>query len=529
MKKLLSLCLLATGLCSTANSRPLRERFLLLPLDNRPCNVLFVRQLAGIAQAEVVTPPDHWLGSWLNPGQCDRFAAWLREQAQPGDLLLLSSDMLCYGGLVASRNAAVSETEALGRLGVLSELHQRGFHLEVLSTIPRLYLRTSEGQAPFETALATWAAKADRSSAPPAGVPARWVSEYLAVRQRNLKVLLHLEELTRQGVIDRLVIGQDDSSSQGLHSAEQQELRGQVQKDGLESRIWLGSGADELTMDMLAGQLADRHDCHPSVELEYSEAGSERRIPPLESHPLQSMVEDHLALCGARPVAKQGEVRLLIQVPSAQPFAIPGPEQRPKSYEFAERIRESVLTGRHTAVADLALINRMDPYLAEAVLDRVPLTELEGFAAWNTPANALGTVAAQLVVRRLADRQARHWPIARAKESARLHLSFLLARLVDDYGYQTMVRGEYYPQARGLAPNPDPLNSPYLTLGRQVRVELIEWAQRLYRNRFENRLIQLPGKRGPARLGTMELQVVLPWPRLFEVEVRLDVRLKNVT
>lgn len=506
-----------------------RDRFLLLPLDNRPCNVLFVRQLAGIAQAEVVTPPDHWLGSWLNPGQCDRFAPWLSQTARAGDHLLISSDMLCYGGLVASRNAETSEQQALDRLSTLNDLHERGFHLEVLSTIPRLYLRTSEGQAPYETALATWAAKADRSSLPPDNVPAAWVGQYLDVRQRNLQVLLRLVELTRQGVIDRLVIGQDDSSSQGLHFAEQQEVRRQMKAYEVENKVWLGSGADELTMDMVAGKLADLHDCHPAIELEYSEVGSERRIPPLESHPLQSMVEDHLALCGARPVTEKGEVRLLVQVPTAAPFALPGPDQQPKAYEFAERIRESVVRGRLTAVADLALINRMDPYLAEAVLDRVPLTELEGFAAWNTPANALGTVVAQVVVRRLADRQARHWPIARVKESARLHLSFLLARLVDDYGYQTMVRGEYYPKARGLSPNPEPLTSPYLTLGRQVRVELIEWAQRLYRNRFAERLIQLPGKRGPARLGPMDLQVVLPWPRLFEVEVRLDVQLKNVT
>lgn len=523
MNKLLLFCLL---LVMPARAR---DRFLLLPLDNRPCNVLFVRQLAGIAQAEVVTPPDHWLGSWLNPGLCERFAPWLRAQARPGDRLILSSDMLCYGGLVASRNAAVSASQALERLDVLAELHQRGFHLEVLSTIPRLYLRTSEGQAPFEAALAAWAAKADRFSPPPAGVPGVWVHQYLDVRQRNLRVLLRLEELTRDGVVDRLVIGQDDSSSQGLHFAEQQEVRRKVLEDKLQDRVWLGSGADELTMDMLAGQLAEKYDCHPEIELDYSEAGSERRIPPLESHPLQSMVEDHLALCGARPVAARGQVRLLIQVPSSEPFALPGPEQRPKSYEFAERIRESIVRGRLTAVADLAFINRMDPYLAEAVLERVPLTELEGFAAWNTPANALGTVVAQVVLRRLADRQARRWPIARVKESARLHLAFLLARLVDDYGYQTMVRGDYYPRARGLSPNPDPLTSPYLSLGRQVRVQLIGWARQLYQDRFFGQLIHLPGKRGPARLGPMELEVVLPWPRLFEVEVRLDVQLKNVT
>ena len=112
------------------------------------------------------------------------------------------------------------------------------------------------------------------------------------------------------------------------------------------------------------------------------------------------------------------------------------------------------------------------------------------------------------------------------KRSARLHVAFLLARLIDDYGYQTMVRGEFYPQARGLSPNPDPLVSPYLKLGREVRVRLIEWARKLYSDRFEGRRLSLPGQRGPARLGELSLQVVLPWPRLFEVEVRLDVRLQ---
>lgn len=504
-----------------------RQRFLLLPLDNRPCNVLFVRQLAGIAQADVVTPPDHWLGSWLNPGRCERFPDWLLDHAKPGDRLIVSSDMLCYGGLVASRSASTSVEQALKRLDVLTQLHSRGLHLAILSTIPRLYLRTSEGQAPFEAALAEWATHASPGQPGPPAVPEVWLREYLQVRQRNLQVLLALEALTREGVIDQLVVGQDDSSSQGLHFVEQQQLSAQIASDGLASKVWLGSGADELSMDMLAGQLAESAGCHPMIELEYSEAGSERRIPPLESHPLRSMVGDHLRLCGAREGA--GEVKLLIQVPSDRPFAMPGPEQRPKSYQFAERIRQSVVSGRLTAVADLALINRMDPYLAEAVVDRVPLTRLEGFAAWNTPANALGTVVAQVVVRRLCERLAPGWPIQQVKESARLHLAFLLARLVDDYGYQTIVRTQYYPRARGLSPNPDPLTSPYLTLGRQVRVQLIEWAQQLYRQKFLGQRVELPGGRGPASLGPMSLQVVLPWPRLFEVSVRLDVSLRNVT
>ncbi|MBT9588516.1 DUF4127 family protein [bacterium] len=509
-------CLLLTGLAVA------RDRFVLLPLDNRPCNVLFVRQLAGIAMAEVVTPPNHWLGSWLNPGKCEQFVGWLETTAQAGDTLIVSSDMLCYGGLVASRMASTPEQSALDRLECLKRLHQRGLRVEVLSTIPRLYLRTSEGQAPFETDLADWAARADADSPPPPSVPVQWVDEYLQVRRRNLQVLLRLVDMAREGVIDQLVVGQDDSSSHGLHFAEQVQLRERL--DG--APVWLGSGADELTMDMVCGRLAQVHNVQPKLELEYSEAGSERRIPPLESHPLQDMVLDHLRLCGAEPVSLGGDVRLFIQVPAAKPFALPGPDQRPRSYAFVERVREWMDKGHPPALAALAFINRMDPYLAEAVVERLPLTQLEGFAAWNTPANSLGTVVAQVVARRVADQLSTHSPIAQVKQSARLHVAFLLARLIDDYGYQTMVRGEFYPQARGLTPNPDPLVSPYLKLGREVRVRLIEWARKLYRDRFEGRRLSLPGRRGTARLGELSLQVVLPWPRLFEVEVRLDVRLQ---
>lgn len=521
--------LLGMWLTWTAAAAPEKTRFLLLPLDNRPCNVLFVRQLARIAGADVVVPPNHWLGSWLNPGNCLRLGEWLLANCRPGDTVIVSSDMLCYGGLVASRNASTSETEALQRLEVLDRLRQKrpDIHLEVLATVPRLYLRTSDPQAPYEAALAGWAAQVDQEPTAadfPTDVPRNFVEEYLGVRHRNRAVLLSLVQRLRAGRLDRLVIGQDDSSAHGLHHLDQQALRAQI---GADSRAMLLSGADELSMDMVAGRLAELYQVHPRLGLEFSEAGSERRIPPLESHPLITMLEQHLQLVGAYPAAPEDkeDVHVFVQVPAERPFAMPPPEQRPQSSAFAERVRESIVRGRATAVADLALINRMDPYLAQALLDRVPLTRLESLAAWNTPANAFGTVAAHLVVRQIAEREARHWKIAPVRESARTHYAFLLARIIDDYGYQTLLRSELYPRAKGLPARPDPLLSPYVPLGREVRQRLIEWSRDLYARRFEHLPIELPAGRGPARLGAMALEVVLPWPRLFEVQVRLDVTL----
>jgi hypothetical protein len=501
------------------------HRFVVVPLDNRPANVLFVRQIARIAGAQVLTPPDHWLGSWLNPGNGERATQWAGDTAQPGDTVIVSSDMLCYGGLVGSRNAAVSEQQALARLALLDRLKPRGGQLQVLATVPRLYLRTSEGQAPYETPLATWAAHIDVRPTPqhyPPGVPARWVEEYLAVRKRNQAVNLALLDRLERGLIDKLVIGQDDSSAHGLHHLDQEELARR-----LGPKAMLLSGADELTMDMVAGRLTELHNIHPVLGLEFSEAGSERKIPPLESHPLETMLEQHLELCGARraPHGGQEDVHIFVQVPAAHPFAMPPESERPKSSAFAERIRHSVVQGRLTALADLALINRMDPYLAQALLERVPLTRLEGIAAWNTPANAFGTVVAQVVARRIADQRAAQWKIAQVKESARTHLAFSLARVIDDYGYQTLLRARFYREAHNLPTRPDPLLNPFVPLGRDVRIQLIAWSRELYARRFENLPIELPGNRGSARLGPMLLEVVLPWPRLFEVQVRLDLAL----
>jgi hypothetical protein len=508
-------------LLASAQARP---RFVLLPLDNRPCNLLFVRQIGRIAQSEVVTPPVHLLGNYLEPGQPEALAEWLKHQLRPGDQLLLSSDMLCFGGLVASRQAATSLEQARQRLKLLEEL--RPYHVEVLATLPRLSLRTSDEQAPFERALHDWATRED--SPAPADVPPQWVREYIGVRARNLEVLKELIRATLDGRIERLVIGQDDSHRSGLHKREQLRLLELRDSLGLEKRVMLLSGADELSMNMLAGRLSDLYDVHPEIALEYSEAGSERRIPPLESHPLATTVEQHLLLGGAHP-GDPGDpslLRLFIQVPAARPYRLPEASEAPRSYALVERVREWMDQGRAAALADLAYINRMDPHLARAVIDRLDLVELEGFAAWNTPANALGTVVAQVVVREIAHRQAEHWKPAEIRESARTHLAFLLARLIDDYGYQTMVRTELIPETHGLPLQPDPLLSPYIRLGAKVRQRLLGWAEELYRGHFLGRVVRLPGG-GKCRLGPMKLEAILPWPRLFEVEVRLDLVLED--
>ena len=74
----------------------------LLPLDNRPCNLQFPAQIAAIGGAQLLAPPVNRLGQFNQRADCDALRAWLDDLPEVS-ALIVSIDMLAYGGLVASR------------------------------------------------------------------------------------------------------------------------------------------------------------------------------------------------------------------------------------------------------------------------------------------------------------------------------------------------------------------------------------------------------------------------------------------
>ncbi len=475
----------------------------LVPLDDRPCNLLFVHQLARVAGARIKSPPRSMLGQWLRPGDPGLVAAWLEKQQ--ADFTLISADMLCYGGLVGARQASTSLTQARERLEVLRRLKGE---ITVLGILPRLSLRTSDEEAPYERRLAAWAHQPDAPMPP--DVPPLIVAEYLSVRARNLQTLGAMLDYLEEGSIDRLIVGQDDSAATGRHRQESEWLLREVSRRHLEDRFLFLTGADELSMDLVSGWLADRANVHPRVQVIYSDPSAAERVPPLETFPLGSMLETHVALAGGRVVAENPEVVLMVRAPDETTSLEP----------FLREVERLLEQGRRVAVADLTLVNRMEPALAQGLILDIPLTRLEALAGWNTAANALGTAAAQLVCHRLA---ARHhgWSRRQALESEKTHQAFLLARLVDDYGYQAIVR----PASLNLPLDPDPLLNLYGPIGLEIRESLVDWGRQLFASRFRNRVVALESIGRQARIDRLSLEVVLPWQRVFEVEVRADLTL----
>jgi len=502
---------------------------LLVPLYDRPSTRLFPQQIARIGGGQLRTPPRHLLGRAWTPGDPEQLARWLASQTSGVERAILCTDMLVYGGLVASRSAACSGDQALARLRALDACRLAGVPVVALAIIPRLHLRTSEAQAPYETALANWAASA--TSVPPTTVPPALVEEYLGVRRRNLKVMQALVQRVAEGSIQTLVLGQDDSAPRGLHLQEQRLLEEQVGRLGLGDRVRIVSGADELAMNLVAGWLARREGLVPTLEVRYSEEGAGHKVPPLESQTLDTTLAEHLDLSGARPGGGEGTL-LLVETPADRPYQPPPPQAGPQDLERAaglrQRLREARLLERRVALADLRLVNRADPVLAREVLEQVPLWDLEAYAAWNTPSNALGTVVAQAVVGEVARRRAGSWPEQRVLESEKTRLAFTFARLLDDYAYQALIRPTLVEGVRGLPRDPDPLLNLYGPAGLSARAAAVAWADSVWEQRLKGRTYRVPALNRPLELVDMRVEVVLPWPRVFEIEARVDLRLRPV-
>lgn len=69
-----------------------------VPLDERPCNEGFPRQLARMTDVTLVVPDRSMLGNKKRPANTTALREWLLEAAEGADYLLVSIDLLVYGG-----------------------------------------------------------------------------------------------------------------------------------------------------------------------------------------------------------------------------------------------------------------------------------------------------------------------------------------------------------------------------------------------------------------------------------------------
>lgn len=535
-----ALCLSATVQVRASADNKAYPQAIFIPLDDRPSTHLFPAQIARIGGGSLIQPPDNAIGHAYKAGDTAACAQWLLEQAAQGPkrTVIASADMLAYGGLLASRTAGLTPEQAIKSLAVLRQVAPQTSQLCVFACFPRLSLRTSEAQAPHETALLNWARKASYANLQfSKTVPEKISQEYMAVRQRNVKVIEHLLELTQEGTIKTLILCADDSNKEGLSAEEQQKISVAIKDKKLADKVKILNGTDEIGMCLVAGWLSKYWNCHPALQVCYSDLADLGQIPKLESKPLHTTVRQHIDLCGAWDVAGMSSevissaAILWIETQSEKPYEAPDTakiteEDRARSAKLGTSLRWAKANKRRIGVADVRLINRADPILAETILDDIELWDLEGYAAWNTAANTIGTVIPQMTAHEIARTCGHTWDQTHRLESEKTQLAFTWARLLDDYAYQALIRPTLSDMVKGLPRDPDPLLNKYGGAGMSARQKAIDWAASVWQKKLKGRCYTHPNFGTPLFLESYKLEAVLPWPRVFEIEARLDLRLR---
>lgn len=512
-------------------------RIALLPLDDRPCNFAFPQKLAAIGGIRLEIPPAELLGRFRTPGDGRGLAEWIVATASTVDVLIASVDMLAYGGLVASRTPNVGVDEALGNLSALRKAKAANPSLKTyaFNIIMRLSISATD-----EEMLRYWALLHERCQVveEPRGllkfddVPRTLLMDFIAARERNHAVNLRSIEMVDEGIIDYLVLPQEDAAERGLHKTEQERLRAAIARSGTEDRVAIHNGTDEAALVLLARALNEWAGESPRVDRFFSRPGGEQVVALYEDRTVGENIAGHVRAIGGRlaPAQNAGEgadLILAVHTPEGRqrdlcmeaPRGADGDRTRPGSCGseagssvlsgpqadghldvFVSKVSRLAGQGRLVGVLDIAYGNGGDADLIDALTQRMDLCSLSGYAGWNTASNALGTVLSQISIYNLfKDRPG----------AEKANLAFTVERLLDDYLYQAVVR-------RRINDRLEALGIDRWNLGEDLsRVEgwVAEEMDREIRA-FATRLSERS-----SRLAGLQYHVNLPWPRTFEVSV----------
>jgi hypothetical protein len=512
---LLGFCI---AVCAAAAPRP---TIVLVPLDDRPVTRELPRMLAAIAGTDVAVPPRTIVGRYLVPGDPDAIVAWLRSDAtRDAHAWVVSTDMIAYGGLIASRTPATGEALALTRLRDLAAARALRPNADValFGTVMRLAptgVPKLGGAASFFLAgpnverVEEYARLPDPPNTPEtirkaaslrAQIGDADLDAYVRTRARNRSVDSYAMQLVAEGNFGRIVLGQDDAGPQGLHLKDLAALRADARSFRLGERVSIESGADELGMTLTGAALARHAGWTPHVRVRYSRSDGASVEDPLEFAPIDATIASLIGADGAvRTEGADADVDLFVRVAQTSDA---------DDARFVDAIVDDVQHGKLVAVADLTFLAGQDAYtnrLVEAMIARGVAGKIAGFAAWNTTANTVGTTLPEAIAVGVGLRQHTY--------DRGAHVRFLLNRYIDDYAFHAFVRPVLNDDLAAIGVADHTYLLPTVAAATASENDALLWplALDLLHEIFPE-------------TGDCALTITLPWDRTFETQIDIRTR-----
>lgn len=508
------------------------NHILLIPLDERPCNYDFPQMLAAGTDCLLHRPPRELLGKKKQPGDVDAIWQWFSDHAPECSYAVVSIDTLLYSGIVPSRLHNDSLALLLERLNRLREIRRQNPGLRVFAfhLIMRNPSYSSSDEEPeyyavwgsrihrygvithrMELGIAEQAEK-DELASIRSRLPKSCLEDYYHRREINLALNAEVIRLASEGVIDFLVVPQDDSSPYGVTAKDQQRIRAQIDALRVNFKAYMYPDADAVANTLLTRAINGIHRRRPLVYVQYASSIGNAVIPLYEDRIVSETVKYQILAAGGLPVssAAEADIVLLINVPGGQMQdrlgeAVDGQViRRAIEYDAFRSLIELVeyaeyqieFQDKDVVVADIAYANGGDEHLFRLLQQKKLLWKVAGYAGWNTSSNTLGTCIPMGML---------HHLFGTTPES----LNFLALRYIEDVGYDVFVRAEITEhELSGLGLNESELDGPRGAVSRMAWKKLQSFADR---------------ELGDALHSVRVTDCTMPWNRMFEAGICAEV------
>lgn len=515
-----------------ALAQGLPKRVILIPLDDRPASTQMPQMIGEVGGIEVVLPPKQLLGRFDKPGSPEALLDWLSSSSgmKQSDAVIVSLDMATCGGLIASRTSATPYELARRRLFRLWQIRQEALDVPfyVYSSLVRLAPTATKETAQWRHLIAKWAELKEQVKRTPTAANKRHLAQledripqweldrYLTARRRMVRLSGDLMQIMGLGGFTLASFGQDDAVPVGIHLSEIDEIKKQAAAYSVSEKVTFLQGIDQVSSVLLARAAVDKTKADLAFSTSYSGLAAARRPAAYEAVAVEFSLRQQFRTAGAR-LDPASSMRLMVNTDASES----------EMSAFRQLLVNRTNQGLPTAVADVNLGKNGtgDPRLIETLMGADTLPRLNGYAGWNTAANTMGTVIPMAMIHELAKKESSPAFLLQARLKR-----ILFHRLVSDWLYHRYTRPIAYQFIDSL-PNAAREELTPAQLAQVTQVVKDDLAKRTYEafnKTLEGEILEREG--GPAQLRSIEnLQITLPWPRAYEVEVDFTLGWTEVT
>lgn len=514
---------------SPAQPPPLR-RVVLIPLDSRPPCTSFVQKIGAMNRVVVVLPPPELLDDYRRPAMPALLYSWAESQLSGADAIIISADMLIHGGLIASRGASVSVSDARQLVSWIQSVKQRHPNLTIYSftIIPRLLIADNPETIQYRTLMAEWSMltetvqlnkspadirrKAELESKIPAALRERYIELYKSKTALNLQMI----DLARQGSLDLLVIGQDDSSPFGLGNMERRKIQSLLQQDSsLQSKVYETRGTDEVALTLIARFSSLTNGTPLKASVEFTTTRAKDLVMPYMPGSIAETVSEKFLMTGTSVVQRHedADYNLIIHAGTKN-------DSGSTLKIAASMIKARLESGKQIAFVDLSedfsATHTLLPMLRQ---NGASVNRLLAYAGWNTTSNSVATAISQ--ANSILSARQSSWYSDFGASVEILRAEFLTERFLDDWVYQKLLRPALNERLAGQNINPYSLGQARdrtsVHIQQKIRQEHSSWQKWAWRNNAW----QIDSPQGSYVPADWSVYSRFPWDRTFEVDVNV--------